>query len=479
MGWLSELGGPVDPFNQSVVVSVPAGLDEDRLTHALQTLIDHHDVLRLRVDERWNMDIPEPGSTRATDCLVRYDATSLDEEAIRTTVTTQAQTARDRLATATGHMLQAVWIDRGSAQDGLLILVAHHLVVDTVTWRLLVPDLHDAFGNQPLPPTGTSWRQWATTLHQHAQSPTTESELTHWRTTLDRPTTLHLDPHRDTHANAAHLTLDLDPETTEALLTWVPGIYRAEINDLLLTAFAIAVADWRRTRGEDPDAPVTIDLESHGRHEDTVPGAELSRTAGWFTSMHPVQLNPAISDWTDLDNAGPTTSQALRHIKEQLRQTPGDGLGFGLLRYLNPDTRTQLAELPAPEYGFNYLGRFTGGGGGGGTSAGTGGPAAWSVIGRGVAGQHPDIALAHPVELVAGAHDTEQGPQLHSVWTYATALLSEDAVRQLGEGWFKALELLVEHARKPEASGLTPSDVSLTSLSEDDIARLESEWGSF
>ncbi|MCZ4638233.1 hypothetical protein O3S69_29775, partial [Streptomyces rubrogriseus] len=115
---------------------------------------------------------------------------------------------------------------------------------------------------------------------------------------------------------------------------------------------------------------------------------------------------------------------------------------------------------------------------GGGALGGGAGPEPWSVLGRGVAGQHPDTPLAHPVELVAGAHDTDAGPTLHSVWTYADAVLSETEVRRLGEGWFRALKALVEHAGRPEASGLTPSDVSLTSLSEDDISRLESEWGS-
>ena len=159
MARVAELGLGGDDFNQSVVVSVPAGLDEDRLTHALQTLIDHHDSLRLRVDEHWNMDIPEPGSITAIDCLVHYDATDLDDTELRTTVTAQAQTARDQLAPANGYMLQAVWIDRGPVQDGLLILVAHHLVVDTVTWRLLIPDLATAYNNQPLPP------------HQHQLAP--------------------------------------------------------------------------------------------------------------------------------------------------------------------------------------------------------------------------------------------------------------------------------------------------------------------
>ncbi|MGW0395964.1 amino acid adenylation domain-containing protein, partial [Streptomyces sp. NPDC003042] len=475
MGWLSELGGPVAPFNQSVVVSVPADLDEDRLLGALRTLLDHHDALRLRVEPDWTMSIPEPGTPAADALLTRHHAPGLDESALRTTVTALAAAARDRLAPEGGRMLEACWLDRGLQTDGLLVLVAHHLVVDAVSWRFLVPDLAAAYDGRPLAAGGTSWRQWAGTLRDLAAQPATEAETDHWLHTLDHTATLTLDPARDTHAGAGQLTLDLDAETTEALLTWVPGVYHAEINDLLLTAFGLAVADWRRTRGQDPDAPVVIDLESHGRHEHLAAGADLTRTTGWFTSMHPVRLSPQVGgDWAQVWDGGQAAGRALKRVKEQLRAVPGDGVGYGLLRYLNPRTRALLSRRPAPEYGFNYLGRYTGG-----REAREGAqPPAWSVVGRGVAGQHPDIALGHPVELVAGAHDTEHGPRLHSVWTYAAGVLTEDAVRRLGEGWFRALKALVEHARRPEASGLTPSDVSLTSLSEDDISRLESEWGS-
>ncbi|WP_270891406.1 hypothetical protein [Streptomyces sp. DHE17-7] len=192
--------------------------------------------------------------------------------------------------------------------------------------------------------------------------------------------------------------------------------------------------------------------------------------------MHPVPLRPEVDewDWPEVWDGGAAAGRALKRVKEQLRAVPRDGVGYGLLRHLNPRTRDRFAALPVPAFGFNYLGRYTGERDAGPDT----GPQAWSVLGRGVAGQHPDTPLAHPVELVAGAHDIDR-PRL------ATALDVRDGrlharceVRRLAEGWFRALKALVEHAGRPEASGLTPSDVSLTSLSEDDITRLESEWGS-
>ncbi|GAA2688498.1 non-ribosomal peptide synthetase [Streptomyces violaceolatus] len=484
MGWFAALGGPVAPFNQSVVVSVPADLDAERLVAALGALLDRHDSLRLRVAADWSMTVPEPepGGTDAAGLLTRRAAGDVDDAGLHALVAEAGAAERDRLSPADGRMLRACHVDRGPDRPGLLVLVAHHLAVDAVSWRLLVPDLAAAYEGRPLSPAGTGWRRWASALRDLAGSPVTEAETDHW---LDaarpaaEPADPVLDPARDTHARSGQVVLDLDPDTTDALLTWVPGVFRAEINDLLLTAFGLAVADWRRDRGARGTAPVTVDLESHGRHEHLVPGADLTRTTGWFTSMHPVPLHPEVDDpdWAEVWDGGAAAGRALKRVKEQLRAVPRDGVGHGLLRHLNPRTRDRFAALPTPAYGFNYLGRHTGGRGGGAPGGGAG-PEPWSVLGRGVAGQHPDTPLAHPVELVAGAHDTDAGPTLHSVWTYADAVLSETEVRRLGEGWFRALKALVEHAGRPEASGLTPSDVSLTSLSEDDISRLESEWGS-
>ncbi|MFF6967763.1 amino acid adenylation domain-containing protein [Streptomyces anthocyanicus] len=484
MGWFAALGGPVAPFNQSVVVSVPADLDAERLVAALGALLDRHDSLRLRVAADWSMSVPEPepGGTDAAGLLTRRAAGDVDDAGLHALLAEAGAAERDRLSPADGRMLRACHVDRGPDRPGLLVLVAHHLAVDAVSWRLLVPDLAAAYEGRPLSPAGTGWRRWASALRDLAGSPVTEAETDHW---LDaarpaaEPADPVLDPARDTHARSGQVVLDLDPDTTDALLTWVPGVFRAEINDLLLTAFGLAVADWRRDRGARGTAPVTVDLESHGRHEHLVPGADLTRTTGWFTSMHPVPLHPEVDDpdWAEVWDGGAAAGRALKRVKEQLRAVPRDGVGHGLLRHLNPRTRDRFAALPTPAYGFNYLGRHTGGRGGGAPGGGAG-PEPWSVLGRGVAGQHPDTPLAHPVELVAGAHDTDAGPTLHSVWTYADAVLSETEVRRLGEGWFRALKALVEHAGRPEASGLTPSDVSLTSLSEDDISRLESEWGS-
>ncbi|MEV5013905.1 non-ribosomal peptide synthase/polyketide synthase [Streptomyces sp. NPDC053780] len=460
MGWFADLGSGKAEFNQSLVLRVPAALDFDTLGAALRAVLDRHDALRMRVADDWTIEIPEPGSVTPADCLVRFDAVRLDESAVRAAVTEQAWAARARLAPADGIMLQAVWLDRGAAQDGLLVLVANHLVMDGVTWRILVPDLAAAYAGDALAPVGTPWRRWALALTDLAAQPRTEDELDHWRAVLgDTPRALHVDPARDTHATAGEITAELDAETTEALLTRVPGVCHATINDVLLSTFALAVAQWRHGRSEDPAAPVVVDLESHGRHEEAVPGAELSRTAGWFTSMYPVRLAPPA-----LSGDAGSAIRALKAVKEQLRAVPGDGLGYGLLRHLNPRTREALAALPVPEFGFNYLGQI-------GQEGADEAP--WTIEGGDVAGIDGAMPLAHPVDVNAVARETPDGTRLRARWTYSRTELEPEDAQRLADAWFRMLRLLVEEARQPGAGGLTPSDIAHPSLAQDEIEHLE------
>ncbi|RSS14087.1 amino acid adenylation domain-containing protein [Streptomyces sp. WAC08401] len=471
MARVAELGLGGDDFNQSVVVSLPPAVDDDRLAGALQRVLDHHDALRLLVRPDGSAEVRGPGSVPAADVL-RVVTGSPGADDLDGLVAEVARAARDRLSPAEGRMLQAVLVGRGAERAGVLVLVAHHLVVDSVTWSIVVPDLATAYRGAEPAPVGTSWRQWATSLERLATDPRVEAEITHWEHTLAGAGALRLDRARDVQGEAGRVGLDLPSPTTEALLTQVPGSVNASVNDVLLTAFAFAVAEWRRGRGEDPDAPVVVDLESHGRHEDAVPGAELSRTAGWFTALHPVRLAPDVTDWGRLHQDGDALQDGLKQVKEQIRAVPGDGIGFGLLRHLNPTTGPRLASLPEPDFGFNYLGRRV--------APATGAPEPWTVTGGGVAASRPAAPMAHAVEISAVVHEGADGPRLRAEWTYARRLVPDHDARLLAEHWFRALEALVEHAGRPGAGGLTPSDVTLDSLSQSEIEEfesdLESEW---
>ncbi|WP_285413012.1 condensation domain-containing protein, partial [Variovorax sp. efr-133-TYG-130] len=477
--WLLDGGGAMAQFNQSMLLQVPSGLQQAHLLAALQALATHHDVLRMRLLPKdaagRQLEIAPAKADGAQDVLQRLDIRGLDDASRRSLIAEASRTAAAHLDPEAGRLLQATWFDAGSAQPGRLLLTIHHLAVDGVSWRILVPDLELAWqaaqrGERArLGPRSSSLRHWALRLNTEALSPRRLTELPLWRSIVDAadPLLSHraLDPTRDTVVTARRLTLSLPTTLTSALLTQVPALFHGRINDVLLTAFALAVAQWRRKRCGEQAPGVVFDLEGHGR-EEIFEDIDLSRTVGWFTSIFPVHLDLQGIDLDDALRGGAHMGRALKQSKEQLRALPDNGLGFGLLRYLNPET-AQLLSGAAPQIGFNYLGRFAAPQAQDWAAA----PEAGALGGGGDA----EAPLAHAILLDALTRDRADGPELQAAWAWAGELFSEDDIRSLAQGWFDALEALVAHAQRSDAGGFTPSDFPLLSLSQAELERIEQQ----
>ena len=194
------------------------------------------------------------------------------------------------------------------------------------------------------------------------------------------------------------------------MLTRVPAAFHGGINDVLLAGLVVAIADWCRRRGRGAGhagQAVLVDLEGHGR-EEVFADVDLSRTVGWFTSLFPIRLDAGGLDLDEAISGGPALGRALKLIKEQLRALPDHGLGYGLLRYLNPETASQLSGLAVPQIGFNYLGRFAA------PAAADWGPAAEAAM---LGGGDPAMPLAHALEVNALTLDAADGATLTAIWT--------------------------------------------------------------
>ncbi|MEV7864469.1 condensation domain-containing protein, partial [Streptomyces hirsutus] len=471
-----------DTFQQSVVVRAPAGASLPQLIAVLQTLLDHHDVLRARltgpVGDR-HLEIPEPGTLDAAACIERVAVSSdVAAEGLASVMSEGMRRAQRLLDPTAGVMLRAVWFDAGPGTPGRLLLVAHHLVIDGVSWRILLPDLTTAWQavtqGHPvtLTPTGTSFRRWSHLLTQDARSEARISELPQWEKLLQDPEPLlgrrELDPARDTLSTAASATWTLPTTTTAPLLTSLPTLYTCGVNDVLLTGLTLAFTQWRQTQGLEEHHSLLVDLEGHGRQEIT-PGIDLSRTVGWFTSIHPARLNAGMVATGAWPLDGAVAGEALKHIKEQLRTVPGVGIGYGVLRHLNPDTAQRLEKLPRPQIAFNYLGRFS-----------APQDADWAMTAENTAIEgagDEQMPLHHALEINAVTHDHVDGPQLTITFTWAGELLAEQDVSDLGDAWVTALTALAEHAQDPHAGGRTPSDMPLLELSQSEIDEFEDELG--
>ncbi|WP_171908861.1 condensation domain-containing protein, partial [Streptomyces nanshensis] len=477
--WLRELDGPVDGFHQAVMLQVPGGLRHDVLVKAVQTLFDHHDALRLRLDTsggEWRLEARPAGAVAAQSCVRRVDVSAPGTD-LTAAVEREAARAKSELDVRAGTMVRVVWFDAGPHTPGRLMFMGHHLSVDGVSWRIIVPDLASAYealdaGRTPeLQPVETPLRQWGRALSEQAQEDRRLAELPLWQRTLEttgpRLANRPLDPAHDTTGRARSHVLTYGAERARHLFTTIPAAFHCEINDVLLTALALAVrscvgaADGHA--GDDGGAgDVLIDVEGHGR-EPVVPGADLSRTVGWFTSMYPVRLAPGEA----AADSGHELGRALRRVKEQLREIPDKGIGFGLLRYLNPRTSAALAAAPPRHIGFNYFGRFL--------LPAAAGERDWAPAPETAmsAGADADMPLTHPLSINALTQDGEDGTELAVSFVWPEGVVEEETVRALADTWFAILDALAEHATQPGAGGRTPSDFPLVSLGQDEIDELE------
>ncbi|MFC4604730.1 amino acid adenylation domain-containing protein [Rhodococcus kronopolitis] len=480
--------GAFDRRSQAILLNLAADVSEDVLGGALQTVLDHHDALRSRLstaaDGDWTFEVREVGSVRAADVLSRVAVTAEPGTAdFEVAVAEQLDAAADRLDPAAGLLVAATALTAPSGAARLL-LVIHHLAIDGVSWRVLLPDLAIAATGlaigQParLEPVGTSVRRWANALRDEARSDSRTSEFDHWQRTLEGTDPVlgarAFDPARDTSATARTLRVDISPEVTHAVLTSVPRAFRGGVNDGLLAALLLAVTRWRRDRGVDASS-VLLALESHGRDDDVIVGADLSRTVGWFTNIFPVRLELGGLDVDDALDGGPAAGSVVKAVKEQLLAVPDGGLGYGLLRHLREDTGSRLAEFAAPQIMFNYLGR---------TAAALGGDLAgapWTPddsvgIGGFLSAHDADAALSATVEVNAGIEGEGAGAHLAASFTYASELLTEDEAEHLAHWWARALEAVATYAADETAGGLTPSDLDLVALSQKQIERLEQRY---
>ncbi|WP_405520642.1 amino acid adenylation domain-containing protein [Streptomyces tsukubensis] len=451
--WLGETTDAVDGFVQSVVVNTPAELTGEALDIILTALTERHDMLRARLvrGPRWGFDVP---TGRTAEPVWRQSDLPVDE---------CVALATEALDPDGGVMLRAVW-RRAERQ---LVLVVHHVVIDGVSWRILLEDLATAWGQVSsgvpvqLPRAGTSFRRWTQLLERAAA----DADSAYFSRPLpgpDRPLGGRELTAADTVARERTRTLVTDPGTTAALLGEIPAKFHTGAGDVLLTALAVALARRRQDLGQDQTF-AHIELEGHGREGRFVADAggfepELSRTVGWFTTLFPVTVDPG----TATDPTAPAhLAAALKAVKEDLARVPGNGLYYGALRYL---TGTAF-DAPAPQVLFNYLGRFD-----------TATSGQWQLAGAtGQLGEKrdPRMRLPRALEFNAIAEPSTTGAYaLVTTVSWPEGMFTDEDITTLGRYFQEALTGLAQLAAH-EQGGHSPSDFGLVPLTQSDVDDLE------
>ncbi len=342
-----RMHGEIHHFNQAVLLKSRRRADPDALRDALRAIHNHHDALRMTFSvsdgevRQLNRDVDHPFSFEQIDFTSETDPTSA--------LTASASRVQQSLDLECGPLMKAV-LCRLPTTDRLL-LVVHHLVVDGVSWRILLEDLETAYQQLlageavELGPKSMSFKTWSEAVAAYSTSQKLLAELDYWcredqvtATSLPR---LH-DVGAGLYGDSQSLATRLTEQQTEELLTQSHRAYHTEINDILLTALGRALGKWHGGRA------TWLTMEGHGR-EPLGQELDVHRTVGWFTAMYPFLLHVPAGD----------LGTQIKHVKESLRRVPGKGMNYGILRYVTPQHSTDV-QVPdrRPQISFNYLGQF-------------------------------------------------------------------------------------------------------------------------
>ena len=344
-----------DHFNQAVALDLNMNVKQSHVENAVEKLIEHHDMLRVRFragNQAWIQEISPDANKSA---FVYIDLSYAGEEEFERAFESEADKLQSSLDISKGEVVRAVYFKAGQAKASRLLIIAHHLCIDGVSWRILLEDLSTILTHYmndqeyKLPEKTTSYSYWAERLNGYANSEGIKAAMGYWANQSDREykgipddfdnTLLH-----NTVGSEDTVSVSLSSKETKLLFEKTLKAHRIQINDILIYAVLKALTKW--TGNND----LLMDIEGHGR-EDLFEDIDLSRTVGWFTAIYPVFLiNDSQSDH----------SSGVKRIRKQLQKIPDRGLSYGLLRYLCSDAEIvkKLKALSKADILFNYLGQF-------------------------------------------------------------------------------------------------------------------------
>jgi len=439
-------------YNQSVMLFSEEGYDIENTKLVFEKILQHHD--NLRTVFRKNEEGQYEGVINETVGL-SIDQTDLrDKDEARKALVDKANELQASLDVEKGPLFK---VHIFKLEDGdRLLLVAHHLLVDGVSWRILFEDigkLYKSVNNDEdlaLPDKTHSFKEWSEKLNTYANSEAFKREHSFW--TAFNKADIKPIPIKGKGVNNAikdinKVTFSLSAEHTKTLLNEVNWLYKTSVKDILLTALGLAVSKTFKLN------KVLIEQEGHGR-EEIIDEVDISRTVGWFTSKYPVLIDLSHSD--DL-------GRSIVEVKEHLRKVPYNGIGYGLLKYLADSEKSEVLNHPEPQISFNYLGQFD-----------SDIEKSSFSIAKEPAGNQMSINEPRPYDIdITGM---VAGEQLSISISYGVEQFDASTIEHFSENFENALQEINKLSNANSSQNLTPSDYLYKNLSIDKLEQLQKEY---
>lgn len=436
-------------YNHVVTVDLQQEVDLEDMREVIKKLMMRHDSLRINCNPNTGNLFYNDAHCEAEVLIKETDLSHLPH-ALRVDKLKTAAMHINRPFDLTSDLLVRFGLFHMGKNDCTLLLCAHHLIVDGVSWRLIIDDIRELLkgvkgkSKIALSPTSNSYFEWAEALWEYSKNKVYE-ELAYWREVVDCRFRFPTDHHRigdDLYEYSKTITRQLCPHDTQRLLTNANRAYRTETQDLIIASLFRTIE--RITCSKD----IVIDIESHGRNDDTWSGINVSRTVGWFTSIFPLR-NRNRTHGTEL-------SSVIKDTKEEIRKVRNNGVGYGVLKYM---TGTLVDKVPR-DIKFNYLGDLT-----------------FDFIGA-------DRPLLEGYEYVLHSDKENQLSNIIDIncyilrgaltisLMYSINKFHEHTMMRFLDNLIETISDVVDHCCKQSTIYYTPSDFDMANLSQEDLDEL-------
>ncbi|KZL74093.1 non-ribosomal peptide synthetase [Colletotrichum tofieldiae] len=322
-------------FNQSLLLRVKNNSTLEDIHAAIATVVGHHSMLRARF---------RPGADGWTQRIVpkvdgsygfRYHSVSTTEEVMGIVAQSQAT-----INIESGPVFA---VDHFRTHDGqqLVYLLAHHLVVDMMSWRIIIHDLDELlregtlFSERSMP-----FQRW-NELQEEYISNNPEQLVMPYQLGNGQYSYWGLDDSLNTYGEISVASFTLTPELTSILHTACNQVFKTDMSDIYMAALLLSFSQTFHDRR----APVIWNQE-HGR-EPWSQDIDITETVGWFTSLCPVTMQVDMAD---------DFLHVLRKMKDTRRSIPRRGWNYFASRYFGSEAATRSTEGWPFEIMFTYAG---------------------------------------------------------------------------------------------------------------------------
>ncbi len=433
-------------WNQTMQLEGIRNLKEDTIKLVIDSIITKHNALRssfLMEDDGWKAYIKAPSEI---DSLRYIDVSDRDATNQQQTIDAQMDAVQSDFNLSEGSLFKCVYFKTHNDEANICFIVAHHLVVDALSWQIILDDLRTGLqqlsdGSTVSSNESNSILSWTVYLKEAAKSVELEKEESFWIDQTSNATPLPKDKvgilpllEKDIKVHSANFNSSI----THSLLDKANEAYKTKTDELLLAALTQTIGNWSQSKA------VAFGVEKHGRETNSTT-IDLTNTTGWFTAYFPIKLDVLAFE---------SIEKGIIGVKEQLRTIPNGGIGYGVLRYL----KKSLEPVPYPEIVFNFLGRQN--------SSEANDTIKAKSITQGT--RHPESERYYALEINAVLVDDV----LETTWSYSHTQYEEATIEKLITRFKENLKEIIAHCTSTDSGKYTPSDFPETSLNQDDLDSL-------